>query len=213
MPNASHWKSASKTLRRLAYAAAGCLAFVASTSPVLGGRAAAAPDDPPDPPLPVVVPHSSSWTPDFRFPYDASRKDVTDADITAEREMCQWFTAEYRELVRQIDRFGFNLAEANNDWTVGQIQAQADAVAANIDQSEAYLAPRTQALTQTADFANDSHFAISEGEAFYRLWQHLSNVGVGIRAHDTSWVNGPSVERVKHWGSQIHRSHVCDGAE
>jgi hypothetical protein len=126
--------------------------------------------------------------------------------------MCQWFTADFRELERQIDRLGFNLDEANNDWTVGQIQAQADAVAANIDQSEAYLAPRAQALTQTADFANDYHFAIPEGESFYRLWQHLSNVAVGIRARDTSWVNGPSVERVKHWGSRIHRSHECDGA-
>jgi hypothetical protein len=198
-------------MRRLLYAV-GCLVFVASTSPVLGGLAGAAPDDPPDPPLPVIVPHPSNWTPRFPFPYDANRKDVTGADIIAEREMCQWFTAEYRELVRQIDRFGFNLLEANNDWTVGQIQAQADAVAANIDQTEAYLAPRAQALTQTADFANDVHFAIYGGEAFYRLWQHLSNVGVGIKARDTAWVNGPSVQRVKHWGSQINRSHVCDGA-
>jgi hypothetical protein len=175
-----------------------------------GGRAAATPDDPADPLLPAVVAGPSSWTPKFPFPYDANRKDVTAADITAEREMCQWFKAEYRELVRQIDRFGFNLIDANNDWTVGQIQAQADAVAANIDQSEAYLAPRAQALTQVHDSAGDMHFAIYEGEAFYRLWTHLSNVGVGVKARNTAFVNGPSVERVKHWGSQIHRSHVCD---
>jgi hypothetical protein len=212
MPDTSHWKSVPKTMRGLAYAAAGCVVFVASTSPMLGGPAAAAPNDPPDPPLPVVVPHPSNWTPQFRVPYAASRKDVTDADITAEREMCQWFAADYRELVRQIDRFGFNLLEASNDWTVGQIQAQADAVAANVDQAEAYLAPRTQALTQTADSAGDVHFALPEGESFYRLWQFLSNVGVGIKARNTAWVNGPSVERAKHWGSQIHRSHVCDGA-
>ena len=203
-------KPARKTLQRLAYAATACLALVASASPVLGERAGAAPSDPPDPPLPVVVPVASNWAPQFPFPYDASRKDVTGADVTAEREMCQWFKADYRELVRQIDRFGFNLLEANNDWTVGQIQAQADAVAANIDQSEAFLAPRAQALTQSVDFAGDTHFAIYEGEAFYRLWTHLSNVGVGIKARNTAWVNGPSVERVKHWGSQIHRSHVCD---
>jgi hypothetical protein len=178
--------------------------------PALGGSASAAPSDLPDPPLPVVNPGPSAWTPKFPFPYDASRKDVTDADITAEREMCQWFNPEYRELVRQIDRFGFNLLEASNDWTVGQIQAQADAVAANIDQTEAFLAPRAQSLTQTQDFAGDAHFAIYEGEAFYRLWQHLSNVGVGIKTRDTAWVNGPSAERVKHWGSQIQRSHVCD---
>lgn len=211
MSDAVHWKRARKAMQRLAYGA-GCLTLAVSTLPVLAGRAYAGPADPPDPPLPQVTVRATSWQPKFPFPYDASRKDVTDADITAEREMCQWFNAEYRELVRQIDRFGFNLLEANNDWTAGQIQAQADAVAANIDQTEAFLAPRTQALTQTQDFAGDNHFAIFEGEAFYRLWQHLSNVGVGIKARNTAWVNGPSVERVKHWGSQIHRSHVCDEA-
>jgi hypothetical protein len=211
MPDAVRWKRARKAVQRLAFGV-GYLTLVASTLPVLAGRAYAGPADPPEPPLPQVAVHPTSWQPTFPFPYDANGKDVTGADITAEREMCQWFNPDYRELVRQIDRFGFNLLEANNDWTVGQIQAQADAVAANIDQSEAFLAPRTQALTQTQDSAGDSHFSIFEGEAFYRLWQHLSNISVGIKARNTAWVNGPSVERVKHWGSQIHRSHVCDGA-
>jgi hypothetical protein len=211
MPDAFQWTRASKTMRRLACGAT-YLVLVASTLPMVAGRANASPSDPPDPPLPVVTVRPSSWQPQFPFPYDASRKDVTAADITSEREMCQWFTLDFRELVRQIDRLGFNLLEANNDWTVGQIQAQADAVAANIDQAEAFLAPRTQALTQTQDFARDTHFAIYEGEGFYRLWQHLSNVGVGVKARNTAWVNGPSVERVKHWGGQIHRSHVCDEA-
>lgn len=199
-----------KTLTRLACTVFGCVALVAAPLPVLTEHASAHPDDPPDPPLPPVTIHSTGWQPKFPFPYDASRKDVTDADITAEQEMCQWFNPQFRELQRQIDRFGFNLLAANNDWTAGQIQEQADAVADNIDQAEAFLAPRAQALTQTQDFAGDTHFAIFEGEAFYRLWQHLSNVGVGIKARNTAWVNGPSVQRVKHWGSQIHRSHVCD---
>jgi len=212
MSDASLRKPARKTMQRLSHAVVWCLAVVASTLPVLGEHASAAPSDLPDPRLPVVNPGPSSWTPKFPFPYDANRKDVTDADITSEREMCQWFNTQSRELVRQIDRFGFNLLEASNDWTVGQIQAQGDAVTANIDQTEAFLAPRAQALTQTHDFTGDMHFAIYEGEAFYRLWTHLSNVGVGIKARNTAWVNGPSVERVKHWGDQIHRSHVCDGA-
>ena len=71
--------------------------------------------------------------------------------------MCEWFKPQYRELVRQFDRLGFNLLEASNDWTVGQIQAQADNVAANIDQTENYLAPRAQALTQAVDPAGDTH--------------------------------------------------------
>jgi hypothetical protein len=212
MQGKSHSDGARKTLARLIYAVVWGAALIASTLPALGARAYADPVDPPDPPLPVVAVHPTSWAPRFPFPFDANRKDVTNADITAEREMCQWFNPEFRELERQIDRLGFNLLQASNDWTVGQIQAQADAVAANIDQSEAFLAPRAQALTQTQDPSGDTHFAIYEGEAFYRLWQHLSNVGVGIRARNTSWVNGPSEERVKHWGSQIHRSNVCDSA-
>jgi hypothetical protein len=212
MPGTSYFNLARRLMTRLAFAGLLCVATVASALPAMEVRAYADPSDPPDPPLPVVTIHPTSWQPKFPFPYDANRKDVTDADINAEREMCQWFNTQFRELERQIDRFGFNLLEASNDWTVGQIQAQADAVAANIDQSEAFLAPRTQALTQTTDFAGDTHFAIYEGEGFYRLWQHLSNVGVGIKARNTAWINGPSEERVKHWGSQIHRSHVCDSA-
>lgn len=210
MPKATSFDAAPTVAVRRGVGALLSIALVASTLLALSGRAHAAPEDPPDPPLPAVVLGPTSWQPKFPFPYDANRKDVTDADINAEREMCQWFTQQYRELVRQIDRFGFNLIEANNDWTAGQVQAQADAVSANIDQAEAFLAPRTQALTQTPDFAGDWHFALYEAEAFYRLWQHLSNVGVGIKARNTAWVNGPSVQRVKHWGSQIHRSHVCD---
>jgi hypothetical protein len=210
MSDTSESDAARRGVARFAYAFLGCLALVASALTMPAGRAYADPVDPPDPLLPVVTVTPSSWTPKFPFPYNANRKDVTDADITAEREMCQWFKPQYRELVRQIDRFGFNLLEANNDWTVGQIQAQADAVAANIDRSEAFLAPRAQALTQAPDPSGDVHFAIYEGEAFYRLWQYLSNVGVGIKTRDTAWVNGPSVERLKHWGSQIHRSYVCD---
>jgi hypothetical protein len=174
-----------RPLPRKLLAAAAPFALLATALLAPAWRTAAAPDDAPDPPLPVI-------------------------DVNAEREMCQWFKADYRELIRQIDRLGFNLDEANNNWTVGQVQAQADAVAANIDRSEDFLALRAQALTQSKDFASDTHFNIYEGEAFYRLWTHLSNVGVGIRGHNTSWVFGPSVERVKHWGSQIHRSHVCD---
>lgn len=196
--------------KRSALAVLACLALVASMVTMLCGRAAADPSAPPAPPLPLFTPTASNWTPKVPYSYQATQKNVTEADINAEREMCQWFNAQYRELIRQMDEFGFDLLQANNDWTVPGIQAHADAVASNIEQSVAYLAPRAEALTQSQDFAGDMYFPLYEGESFYRLWQHLSNTGVGIRARNTAWIYGPSQQRDEHWGSRIERSHVCN---
>jgi hypothetical protein len=186
------------------------LVIVAAVCVAVAGRATADPSDPPPPLLPQFTPTASNWAPQFPYPYDQTRKNVTDADINAEREMCQWFNAQYHDLRNQMDKFGFNLLQANNDWTVGTIQLQADNVAANIEQAVAYLAPRTQSLTITQDFAGDMYFPLYQGEPFYRLWQELSNVAVGIRARNTAWVYGPPQQRVKRWASQIERSRVCD---
>ncbi|QZT59869.1 hypothetical protein JN084_08240 [Mycolicibacterium austroafricanum] len=175
-----------------------------------GSIASADPADPPPPALPDFIVSPSDWQPKFPFPYDETRKNVTEADVTAEREMCQWFKAQYLELRRQLDRFGFDLLHASNDWTVPGVQLQADAVAANVERSVAFLAPRAEALTQSQDFAGGVYFPIYQGESFYRLWQHLSNTGVGIRARNTAWIFGPSQQRVKHWGSKIERSRVCE---
>ncbi|MGU3498702.1 hypothetical protein [Mycobacterium sp. C31M] len=183
------------------------LALLCSTSV---GRAGADPWDPAPPILPEFVPAASSWAPQFPYPYDQTRKNVTDVDINAMREMCQWFNAQYRDLRNQLDKFGFNLLQANNDWTAGMIQAQADNVAMNVERTVAFLTPRTTALTISQDFAGDLYFPIYQGEPFYRLWQELSNVGVGIRARNTAWVYGPSQQRVKRWASQIERSRICD---
>lgn len=196
------------SIKRRVAAALSCVAVVGAVVSV--GRAAADPSDPPPPLLPVFTPHASNWSPQFPYPYDGMRKNVTDVDINAEREMCQWFTAQYHDLRNQLDAFGFNLLQASNDWTAGTIQAQADNVATNVEQAVAFLAPRTTALTISQDYAGDQYWPIYQGEPFYRLWQELSNVGVGIRARNTAWVYGPSQQRVKHYGSQIQRSHVCD---
>lgn len=171
-------------------------------------------------PLPVVTPRPMNWEPKFPFPYDRTRSSVTEADITAEREMCQWFTLQYYDLVRQIDSLQFNRITPNGpgvligsgtdwDYSVRGLQQQADIVTANIDQSEDFLAPRVQALTRTEDHSGDFDFAIFQGKSFYLLWQHLSNVGAGIKSHQPDWFSGPSLERVKRFGTTINRSHVC----
>lgn len=174
----------------------------------------------PPEPLPVVTPTPSNWAPKFPFPYDETKGSVTDADINAEREMCQWFNAQYDELTRQINRLQFNritpngpgvISGAGSDWdySIGDLQQQADIVTANIDQSVDFLAPRVQALTQSTDPAGDVYFPLYEGKSFYLLWQHLSNVSAGIKSHQPDWFTGPSVQRVLRWGTRIRRSHVC----
>jgi hypothetical protein len=197
------------TTRRRCLTIVGCLALWILVLALFDVRASATPAAPP-PPLPVVNPTASDWQPKYPIPFDATRKNVTDADINAEREMCQWFTSQYKPLQKQIDQVGFDLLAANNDWSVDGLIQEADAVTANIDQAEAFLAPRTNALTQSQDSEGDVYFPIYQGESFYRLWQHLSNVGVGIKARNTAWVYGPDNQRVKHWASRIERSHVCD---
>jgi hypothetical protein len=220
-------KTSSERVRRGGVVGA-CATIVLSVVTVVMGPMSSA-DPPYEPsadsdlirPLPVITPTPSSWSPKFPFPYDQTKGSVTGADITAEREMCQWYNAQYDTLRRQIDRLQFNritpngpgvISGAGSDWdyNIGGIQQQVDIVAANIDQSVDFLAPRAQALTQSQDYVRDVYFPLYEGESFYLLWQHLSNVSAGIKAHQPDWFTGPSVQRVKRWGTRIHRSHVCD---
>lgn len=164
-------------------------------------------------PLPVVVPQPSNWSPKFPFPYSETKDQVTTADIQAEREMCQWYSAQYKILNDQIGRLQFNRISPNGtdwDYSVDGVQRQVDIVTANIDQSLAFLAPRAQVLTQNHDFAGDVYFPLYQGQAFYGLWQQLSNVSDGIKAHQPDWFTGPSYLRMKRLASEINRSHVCD---
>jgi hypothetical protein len=186
------------------------IAMMSSAMVVLIGPASADPTvDELAPPLPVIVPTPTEWAPKFPFPFDQSRGSVTDADINAEREMCQWYNAQYDTLMTQIDNFNANLIRDNGDYNAGGNQQLADAVTANIDQSEGFLAPRAQALTQSQDFAGDNYFPLYQGQSFYLLWQHLSNVSAGIKGHQPAWFVGPSVQRTLRWGTEINRSHVC----
>ena len=211
-----------KTFRYGSFALACIMIALSAVAVVIGPTSVAEPPSNNDliRPLPVITPTPTNWVPKFPFPYDQTRNRVTDADITAEREMCQWYNAQYDTLIDQIDRLQYNRIQQNGpgvrsgsgtdwDYSFGPIQQQVDIVTANIDQSEDFLAPRAQALTQSKDFAGDNYFPLYMGESFYLLWQHLSNVNAGIKAHQPDWFTGPSVQRVKLWGSRINRSHVC----
>src|SRR5262249_4686349 len=81
-------------------------------------------------PLPVIVPKQTGWQPKFPFPYDQTRNHVTAADIQAEGEMCQWFTAQYQILNDQIGRLQFDRITPNGDGDYGVpgVQQQVDIV-------------------------------------------------------------------------------------
>jgi hypothetical protein len=159
--------------------------------------------------LPVITPGASNWQPQFPFPFDELRQNVTGADITAEREMCQWFDAQYDTVKHQIEGLNDHVLRNNGDFNADGAAQQTDIVIANINQSVDFLAPRAQALTQSYDRAGDMYFPIYEGDSFYGLWQQMSNVGNGLEARQPTWFTGPSYQRMLHWGSKIHRSHVC----
>lgn len=164
-------------------------------------------------PLPPVVPQPSDWRPKFPFPYDQIREQITPDEVRAQGEMCQWFTEQYEVLNDQIARLQLNrIGPDGTDWDYGRagLQQQVDTVTANIDQAIAFLTPRVQTLTQSQDFAGDNYFPLYQGQAFYGLWQQLTNVNNGIRSHQPGWFTGPSYLRVKRLASQIKRSHVCE---
>jgi hypothetical protein len=197
---------------------------IAALTILTGPPASAGPGDPPSPPdppsdsvvirpLPVITPTASNWQPKFPFPYDQTRNQVTDADITSMREMCQWFNAQYPTLRAQIGRLQFNrIGPDGTDYDYGRddVQQQVDIVTENIAQAVDFLTPRAQALTQAQNPFGDNYFPIYKGEAFYKLWEQLSNVNNGILAHQADWFTGPSVEKAKRWGSDVQRSHVCE---
>lgn len=204
--------------------AVGCAVLLAALGVLTGLPSSADPFDPPPlpttvadsdliRPMPVVTPIGSSWAPKFPFPYDQTRNRVTDADITAMREMCQWYSAQYVTLRAQIDRLQFNrigLDGKDYDYTRDGVQQQVDIVSTNVGQAVDFLAPRALSLTQAQNSFGDNYFPIYEGEAFFKLWEQLSNVNNGILAHQPDWFTGPSVQKAKRWGSDIHRSRVCE---
>lgn len=159
--------------------------------------------------LPVFTPVANDWEPKFPFPYDHTRQFVTDADINAVREMCQWYNAQFNPLKRQVSALNDNVIRHNGDFYASGVAPHVDIVVANLDQSVHFLTPRAEALTKSFNHAGDMYFPMYQGDAFHGLWQQMSNVANGLKARQPTWFTGPSFHLMKFWGSKIHRSKVC----
>lgn len=198
-----------------------CFALVAVQASVRAGAYPPEPPIVPDPPsdsflirpLPEITPTASNWTPQYPFPYNQTRASVTEADIHAMGEMCQWFNAQYVTLRDQIDRLQSNRIADNGtdfDYSVNDVQQHVDIVTGNIDRAVSFLDPRVRSLTQTTDYAGDLYWPVYGGQGFYRLWEQFSNINNGIKAHQADWFTGPSVIEAKRWGSYIRHVQVCE---
>jgi hypothetical protein len=199
-------------MTRVFRVAAACLALAAAATITMTVGAKAEPTTP-APPLPVFTPTPTNWGPNFAFPNNLHQRQVTDADITAEREMCEWFNAQFDILMDQINTFNANLAAAHDDYTAPDIQQQADAVTANIDQSEDYLAPRARAFNREEDCDSDNncstYIPIYKGDTFVHVWQQQSNISTSIKNHNPSGINNISIGLTNLYANGIRGSGVC----
>ncbi len=194
---------------------ASCTALATAATLTLTAGADSDPNAP-APPLPVFTPTPTNWAPNFAFPHNLHQNRVTDADITSEREMCEWFNAQYDTLMDQINTFNASLAANHDDYTAPGIQQQADAVTANIDQSEDYLAPRARAFTVVDDCNYclegdpcDTYIPIYEGKDFRAVWQQQSNISTSIKNHNPSGINNISIGLTNLYANGIRGSGVC----
>ena len=81
----------------------GRAAAVLAAAAILASAAPANADDAAVPALPGFVPHPSNWAPNYTvYPFNLWQSRVTPEQITAERDACQWFNAQYGTLRDQV---------------------------------------------------------------------------------------------------------------
>ncbi|MGV0743798.1 hypothetical protein ABQF30_15530 [Mycolicibacterium sp. XJ870] len=179
---------------------------------VLAGPVAADADETPAT-LPLFVPHPSDWSPNYTvFPYNLWQIRVTPEQITAQREACQWFNAQYDTLMSQVFGFQRYLGEQRDDWTAPGVRTVADTVMANIDQSAAFLDPRAHTLYIT-NYPDQSQYSpLFHGDSIYRLWFQLTQISDKMKQQLPSGVINANIATANVYGTVIRDSGVCNGA-
>lgn len=186
-------------------AAALTAAFTLGASPIAHAEAA--------PSLPVFVPYPSAWAPNYVvFPYNLWQNRVTPEQLTAQRDACQWFNAQYGELASQVHGFKDFLGDHDDDWSAAGVQAAADVVQANLAQSAAFLDPRVHTLYIT-NYPDQSQYSpLYNGDSFYHLWYQYTQIGDKIARRLPAGQIHANVVTADVYGNVIRDSGVCNGA-
>ncbi|MGE2832779.1 hypothetical protein [Mycobacterium sp. SMC-4] len=169
--------------------------------------------EPAAPTLPVFTPYPSDWQPDYTpFPYNLWQIRVTPQQITAQRESCQWFNAQYGELMGQVFGFQRFLADQDDDWSRPGVTEAGDIVAANLDQSAAFLDPRAHTLF-IINYPDQSEYSpLFHGDSIYRLWYQFTQISDKIKQRWPSGVINANIATANVYGTVIRDSGVCAGA-
>lgn len=193
------------SIRRAASSAAG--AVVAIGVAASGYASADAGQVPPR--LPVFTPGPSDWSPNFAlWPYSTFTDKVTPEMIGGMSDSCQWFNAQYDPLMGQANDFE-NSLRAHGDNYSG-VQAQANAVVANLDQSTGFLGPRLQPLTIRNNLDNYGPYSpIYGGEQITSVMFQLSSISESIKKQDVSGVLHAHVVHAFGWGNALRDSGAC----
>ncbi len=163
--------------------------------------------------LPVFVPHPSDWAPNFSvYPYNLWQGRVTPEQITAQRDACQWFNAQYDTLRTQAVGFQNYLADSGDDWSNSGVSGLAGVVKANVDQSAAFLDPRVHTLYIT-NYPDQSQYSpLYNGDSFYHLWYQLNGIADQIAKQRPAGQINANVATMNVYGNVIRNSGVCNGA-
>ena len=198
------------SLRR---AGAAVLAVLAAAAIQAGARPAAAHAEDTPPSLPVFVPHPSPWQPNYTvFPYNLWQIRVTPEQVTAMRDSCQWFNAQYDTLMSQVFGFQTFLGDRHDVWAAPGVQPAADVIIANLDQSAAFLDPRAHTLF-IVNYPDQSEYSpIYNGDSMYRLWFQFTQISDKMKRQLPSGQINANIATANVYGTTIRDSGVCVGA-
>jgi hypothetical protein len=186
-----------------------CAVPIVAVAVLLSGTAYADPDPPP---LPEFRPAPSAWSPNFTiWPYNTFTYRVTPEMVSGMSDSCQWFNAQFDQLMSQINDFNGALRDQHDDYSVGAARRHANAVVTNIDRSTAFLAPRVKPLIVTNTPDNFGPYSpLYGGESIAKLTFQLSRIGQSIKHNDPSGVTHANIVAAQGWANALRDSGACN---
>ncbi|WP_431237447.1 hypothetical protein ACQ86B_22260 [Mycolicibacterium aichiense] len=169
--------------------------------------------DNPPPSLPQFVPHESDWQPNtVVYPYNLWQNRVTPEQVTAMRDSCQWFIAQYDPLMSQTAGLQHFLDGQHDNWQAPGIQQAATTVEANLDQSAAFLDPRAHTLF-IVNYPDQSEYSpVYNGDSMFHLWYQFTQISDNMKQRLPSGQLNAHIATASVYGTTIRDSGVCAGA-